>query len=180
MKKSTSGFTIVELLIVIVVIGILAAIVIVAFNGIQTRAQNNSRIVEMKAWEKLFIAYKAANGSLPTMAGGTTYCLGTGFPTGPSGGGIARCRDYNGTGTTSFAESSGASIITALSTIGKVPSSEKIPVNGTVGPYIQYTAGSGGAIVGWFNGGSTDCPTGTTYSWDDGNGRVGCYIFVSE
>jgi type IV pilus assembly protein PilA len=33
------GFTIVELLIVIVVIGILAAITIVAYNGIRTRAR---------------------------------------------------------------------------------------------------------------------------------------------
>ena len=39
MKKTTSGFTIVELLIVIVVIGILSAISIVAYNGVQSRAQ---------------------------------------------------------------------------------------------------------------------------------------------
>jgi prepilin-type N-terminal cleavage/methylation domain-containing protein len=38
-KQKQSGFTIVELLIVIVVIGILAAISIVAYNGIQNRAQ---------------------------------------------------------------------------------------------------------------------------------------------
>lgn len=36
--QGRSGFTIVELLIVIVVIGILAAITIVAFNGVQSRA----------------------------------------------------------------------------------------------------------------------------------------------
>ena len=42
MKKNTSGFTIVELLIVIVVIGILAAITIVAYNGIQARAKNSA------------------------------------------------------------------------------------------------------------------------------------------
>ena len=39
MKAPSKGFTIVELLIVIVVIGILAAITIVAYNGIQQRAR---------------------------------------------------------------------------------------------------------------------------------------------
>jgi prepilin-type N-terminal cleavage/methylation domain-containing protein len=38
-RQISTGFTIVELLIVIVVIGILAAIVIVAYNGIQQKAQ---------------------------------------------------------------------------------------------------------------------------------------------
>jgi general secretion pathway protein G len=38
-QKQQSGFTIVELLIVIVVIGILAAITIVAYNGVQNRAK---------------------------------------------------------------------------------------------------------------------------------------------
>jgi prepilin-type N-terminal cleavage/methylation domain-containing protein len=41
-KQKQSGFTIVELLIVIVVIAILAAITIVAYNGIQNRARDTS------------------------------------------------------------------------------------------------------------------------------------------
>lgn len=41
-KQNTTGFTIVELLIVIVVIGILAAIVIVAYSGIQNRAYDTA------------------------------------------------------------------------------------------------------------------------------------------
>lgn len=53
-KKGSEGFTIVELLIVIVIIGILAAITIVAYNGIQNRAktarqQTNARTVANKA-----------------------------------------------------------------------------------------------------------------------------------
>lgn len=40
MNKSSSGFTIVELLIVIVVIAILAAISVVAYNGVQVRAND--------------------------------------------------------------------------------------------------------------------------------------------
>ena len=43
------GFTIVELLIVIVVIGVLAAITIVAYNGIQSRARDSARVSDINA-----------------------------------------------------------------------------------------------------------------------------------
>ena len=46
------GFTIVELLIVIVVIGILAAITIVAYNGVQTRARDAKRASDLSAVAK--------------------------------------------------------------------------------------------------------------------------------
>lgn len=56
------GFTIVELLIVIVVIGILAAITVVAFNGIQSRANNNAKITAVKNYMKLIAGYKVTFG----------------------------------------------------------------------------------------------------------------------
>lgn len=47
-RKQVQGFTIVELLIVIVVIGILAAIVIVAFNGVSNSAREGKIKAELR------------------------------------------------------------------------------------------------------------------------------------
>ena len=55
------GFTIVELLIVIVVIAILAAITIVAYNGIQIRARATMISSDIKAANKAFVLYRTAN-----------------------------------------------------------------------------------------------------------------------
>ena len=55
--KSRSGFTIVELLIVIVVIAILAAISIVAYNGIQQRARDNTRKSNLASISKALKLY---------------------------------------------------------------------------------------------------------------------------
>ena len=62
------GFTIVELLIVIVVIGILAAITIVAYNGVQARAQDTRRVSDMKAIQSALALYSVQYGSLPAVA----------------------------------------------------------------------------------------------------------------
>lgn len=65
MQRTKSGFTIVELLIVIVVIAILAAITIVAYNGIQARARDNIRYSDVKAIMKSLEFYKIDNGRYP-------------------------------------------------------------------------------------------------------------------
>lgn len=57
------GFTIVELLIVIVVIAILAAISIVAYNGIQQRARNSALKSEMVQLQKKIQTDTLQNGS---------------------------------------------------------------------------------------------------------------------
>lgn len=86
MKKNTSGFTIVELLIVIVVIGILAAIVIVAYSGAQSRARNSQIKSGVVAYQKALNLYATLNNSYPNNSG----CLGANYPlnncwVGPSG-----------------------------------------------------------------------------------------------
>lgn len=67
-KNRQSGFTIVELLIVIVVIGILAGLVVTTFTGIQQKARNTERQTDIKAIHGQVEAYYAQNGKYPTRA----------------------------------------------------------------------------------------------------------------
>ena len=64
-SKTFPAFTIVELLIVIVVIGILAAITIVAYNGVQSRAHDAKRKSDLKELERYAQLYIADNGISP-------------------------------------------------------------------------------------------------------------------
>jgi prepilin-type N-terminal cleavage/methylation domain-containing protein len=64
-NKSQSGFTIVELLIVIVVIGILAAITIVAYNGVTARANTTSAQAAAGSALKKAEAYNVEEAGYP-------------------------------------------------------------------------------------------------------------------
>lgn len=71
MKKNTTGFTIVELLVVIVVIAILAAISVVAYRGIQSRARDAERVQHIKAITTALEMYYIDHGQFPTSACGS-------------------------------------------------------------------------------------------------------------
>ena len=176
-SKKQTGFTIVELLIVIVVIAILAAITIVAYNGIQNRANNSARYSELKAWVKHFELYKAQYGSYPAAASGG-YCLGSNFPVG--GGGVARCRDYNSTSTTSYVESDNAALMTELQKASSsLPSGKRIGVRGTVGPYVEYSS-TQIFFTEVINGTPADCPSDVPSTWTDDNGRTLCGLRLAR
>lgn len=64
-KHKQTGFTIVELLIVIVVIAILAAITIVAYNGIQNRARISSVSTALSQAAKKLSLYHVDNAAYP-------------------------------------------------------------------------------------------------------------------
>ncbi len=68
MHKTTSGFTIVELLIVIVVIAILAAITIVAYNGIQNRTNDAAIQADLANYSKKAELFNVDNSRYPANA----------------------------------------------------------------------------------------------------------------
>lgn len=59
MKKNKNGFTIVELVIVIAVIAILAAVMIPTFTGIVKKANESAAFQEARAMMTEYIAYKS-------------------------------------------------------------------------------------------------------------------------
>ncbi|HEU0266519.1 MAG TPA: type II secretion system protein [Candidatus Saccharimonadaceae bacterium] len=68
MLKTKSGFTLVELLIVIVVIGILAAITLVAYNGVQNKANDSVVQSDLSTNMKGLALAKVDNGGVPPAA----------------------------------------------------------------------------------------------------------------
>lgn len=80
--RKQTGFTIVELLIVIVVIAILAAITLVTYTGVQTRAKDSQMASAMNAYVKGVALYystysNALPSSVPACFNGTACWSGT-------------------------------------------------------------------------------------------------------
>lgn len=84
--KKERGFTLVELLIVIVVIAILAAITIVAYNGIQQRAHTTAQKTtaenlakKIEAYNSIYNAYPAYNTLSTQLNSDASSALGSGI-----------------------------------------------------------------------------------------------------
>ena len=199
---STIGFTIVELLIVIVVIGILASIVIVAFNGVSNQASNTAKISELKALGKLYDLYKAQNGEYPQQSLATSsaptanpvgntypfgYCIATGYPNAgtPS---LPSCYSMTTSSTLTYTyrenDATAATIRSELATVGKVPSSVRdFRVNNVMGPVAFYYTDRIYLVTVIKADTINDCPGGTERHYpslqsdlESQNGRLECRL----
>lgn len=128
-KLKQNGFTIVELLIVIVVIAILAAITIVAYNGIQNRAKASASQSLGANVEKKIEAYNTIGGVYPASVADFTGNVA------PAG--------YTGSMTE-------AKLDNATSVVATNPLTASLSSNGTVVSYVPcVVAARGGYVVYW-------------------------------
>lgn len=75
--RKTQGFTLVEIMIVVVIIGLLAAMAIPAFQKVRTSSQdkavlNNARQLGAAA-DQYFLEFGTANVSITSLVGATAY-----------------------------------------------------------------------------------------------------------
>lgn len=134
--RSPRGFTIVELLIVIVVIAILAAIVIVAYAGIQGRAADTAVQADLRNIATLLENYNATNGVYPN----NSYAAVDGL------GAHATQNAYNTSINNVILCSTNTDYaVAAVSKSGKAF-------------YRSTIAGAGVYTWSWTSGGATTCP----------------------
>jgi general secretion pathway protein G len=97
--RAKKGFTLVEILIVVVILGILAAIVIPQFTEASTEAKTSSLVTDLQSVRSQIELYKVQhNDNLPGVANGTQHpATGTTFETALTGyttvAGVATTRD---------------------------------------------------------------------------------------
>ncbi|MES2876423.1 MAG: prepilin-type N-terminal cleavage/methylation domain-containing protein [Patescibacteria group bacterium] len=118
-RTSYKGFTIVELLIVIVIISILAAVTVTAFSGVQQRAKGATTASQASKMHKYLSLYVTQNGAeqlksiLPVGGSPVTYCLGTGYIDVVEGGAVGCYVNTAGQSVVSY-----SALDTALQTVG--------------------------------------------------------------
>jgi prepilin-type N-terminal cleavage/methylation domain-containing protein len=184
------GFTIVELLVVIVVIGILAAISVISYNGITQKANTAALQSDLDNSRKLMLMYQIENGQFPATlnANGcpatpvldTTKCIkASGSNT------ITYNPSFSGTSATGFTmtATSGSIALSASDTQAIGPISDNLDYGLVAewkfnGDVLDSTGNIPASQIKFYANGSTATPTTPTYSSGADNAASGS-LFIN-
>lgn len=170
--KNTRGFTVVEIIVVCVAIGILASIGIIGWNATLERGRDRTREAEHKEWVARFETYRNRNNVYPNSASATNnntaltgrYCLGTGFPSNQCGGGSMTATATNNR------------VMEELAKVGTLPAYSHVRVDGYSGPWADYSNANYIRVYQVYEG---SCPSDTTRNTSI-TGATVCYIDLDK
>ena len=163
------GFTIVELLIVIVIIGILAALVVTAYNGIQNRANDSSLKTDIAHFRKRLdiIKNESSDGLYPADLSTTYFNATMGIKFAKGSYNLARNNLYYAVSTdrtryalgfipkqeanAGFIFSSATGVTTAASSVWGADVGAVVGIAGGTAIYDYPGDGSGSGWVTWVN-----------------------------
>lgn len=165
-KRKLTGFTIIELLVIISTLGILVAIGTVAWGGVKTSSDNKASITELRQWKSTFDLYESRFAVFPSPSTNGTYCLGDDFP-----------GDRCGV-SSNFSENS--ALNAEVLRTGALPKNSRITVNGTyLGPYATFTA-TQIILVAVLKGDSSSCPSDIPYDSASPSGVAYCRFTLTR
>lgn len=175
------GFTVVELMVVVVAIAILAAIVLVGYNSVQKNALNVHKMAALSDWRELFQLYAAKNGGkhIEVANPNGPYCLGREFMHQACWNvyDVYGNSDVVGAGPKPWEPVAyeNESMMVELETVGVLPEKSTCIVDwycptteaDGVGPMVTYIDGKPAFVWDFFFG--SKCPGNVTPAWTDGN-----------
>ncbi len=80
LSQRSKGFTLIEMLVVISIIGMLSSTLIVSLSKVRLRAHNSVVNQEIDQYRKALELYRVSKGTYPVLEDDNWYCLGSGYP----------------------------------------------------------------------------------------------------